>query len=139
MHEPNVAAGVVGPGEYAPAGELGGESSTFSVADVARAFDVETVRVHRAFAGEFGLGDDGRIDSRQAQHLAEVMLTEAPLAEREAALMTLGAFTPRPDQAWGVGDTAPGEESDRYVADATRPEDELAARGSSHDPSQPND
>ena len=137
MDKPNVAAGMVGPGEYAPAGEDGGESATFGVAEVAQAFGVEADRVRRAFAGEFRLGDGARIDSRQAQHLAEVLLTESPLDEREAALMTLGAFTPRPDHDWGVGETAPGEESDRYAADPHRPADELAARDSSHDPSQP--
>lgn len=137
MTRPNVAADVVGPGEYAPAGEAAGEDRTFSLADVAAAFAVDPDRVRRAFAGEFRLGDGGRVDSRQAQHLAEVMLTDLPLAEREAALMQLGAFTPRPDQIWGIGETAPGEESDRYVADATVPEDDLAARDASHDQSQP--
>ena len=137
MTRPNVKAEVVGPGEYAPAGEAAGESASFSVADVARAFGVETVRVHRAFSGEFGLDDNARIDSRQAQHLSEVILTDLPLADREAALMRLGAFTPRPDQIWGVGETAPGEESDRSAADAAVPPDELAARDASHDPSQP--
>jgi hypothetical protein len=137
MTEPNVAAEVVAPGEYLPAGEAAGEGRTFSLPEVARAFAVEPDRVRRAFAGEFRLGDGGRIDSRQAQHLAELMLTDEPLAEREAALMRLGAFTPRPDQMWGVGETAPGEESDRYVADPTVPEDDLAARDASHDPSQP--
>ena len=54
-------------------------------------------------AGEFGLGADGRVDSRQAQHLAEVILGDQPLAEQEAALMRVGAFTPRPDHGWGSG------------------------------------
>jgi hypothetical protein len=137
MDKPNVAAGVVAPGEYAPAGEDGGERATFGVAEVAQAFNVEADRVRRAFAGEFRLGDNARVDSRQAQYLAEVLLTDSPLDEREAALMTLGAFTPRPDHDWGVGETARGEESDRYAADPRRPEDELAARDSSHDPSLP--
>ena len=137
MDKANIAAGVVAPGEYAPAGEDGGELATFGVAEVARAFGVDPDRVRRAFAGEFKLREGARVDSRQAQHLAEVLLTESPLDEREAALMTLGAFTPRPDHDWGVGETARGEESDRYAADPHLPEDELAARNSSHDPSQP--
>lgn len=137
MDRPNVAAGVIAPGEYAPAGEDGGERATFGVAEVAQAFGVEPDRVRRAFAGEFKIGDNARIDSRQAQYLAELLLTESPLDEREAALMTLGAFTPRPDHDWGVGETARGEESDRYAADPRVPEDDLAARNSSHDPSQP--
>ena len=88
-------------------------------------------------AGEFRLGADASVDSRQAQHIAEVMLTDQPLDVRQAALMSLGAFTPRPDQDWGIGETAPGEESDRYAADAQRPEDEVASKQGSHDASQP--
>jgi hypothetical protein len=138
MTRPNVEAEVVGPGEYAPAGEAAGEGSTFTRSEVARAFDVEAERVSRAFAGEFGVGDNARIDSRQAQQLSEVILTDLPMDEREAALMRLGAFTPRADHDWGIGDTAPGEESDRLAADASVPPDELAARDASHDASQPN-
>lgn len=130
-------AGVVGPGEYAPAGELQGIGSTFSAQQVAAAFGVSIDRVHNAMAGEFRLGADASVDSRQAQHIAEVMLTDQPLDVRQAALMSLGAFTPRPDQDWGIGETAPGEESDRYAADAHRPEDEVASKQGSHDASQP--
>jgi len=130
-------AGIVAPGEYAPAGELQGIGVRFSAAQVARSFNVAVERVHNAMAGEFGLEPTATVDSRQAQHLAEVILTEEPLDVREAALMTLGAYTPRPDQDWGVGETAPGEESDRYVADPHVPEDELASRQGSFDPSQP--
>jgi hypothetical protein len=132
-------AGVVAPGEYAPAGELQGIGETFSADQVAAAFNVDVHRVHNAMAGEFRLGPNATVDSRQAQQLAEVMLTDQPLDIREAALMTLGAFTPRADQAWGVGETAPGEESDRFVADAHHPEDEVASSRSSHDASQPNE
>jgi hypothetical protein len=89
-------------------------------------------------AGEFSLGPDAVVDSREAQRLAEVLLTTSPLDEREAALMTLGAFTPRPDVDWGLGDTLPGEESDRYAARPDRLDDELASDTGSYDPSQPN-
>ena len=130
-------AGVVAPGEYAPAGELQGIGEAFSADQVAAAFNVAVDRVHNAMAGEFRLGPNASVDSQRAQQLAEVMLADQPLDIREAALMTLGAYTPRADQAWGIGETAPGEESDRFVADAHHPEDEMASRRSSHDASQP--
>lgn len=110
-------AGIVAPGEYAPPGEEGGERATFSAEQMARAFDVAIERVHRAMAGEFALAAGDRVDSRQAQHLAEELLVELPQPDREAALMKLGAFTPRADHEWGVGEAAPGEESDRVVGD----------------------
>lgn len=125
------------PGERAPAGEDQGIGRWFTASEIASAFGVAEERVRRAFDGEFGYGAGGRVDSRQAQHLAEVILGDMPLDEREAALMRLGAFTPRPDDAWGMGDTAPGEESDRLAASPTKPEDRLASERSSHDPSQP--
>jgi len=112
-----IAAGIEAPGEYAPAGEAQGTHATFSAAQVGRAFDVAVDRVHRAMAGEFGLGLNAQVTSRQAQHLAEVILGDQPLATREAALMQLGAFTPRSDHDWGVGEAAPNEESDRVVGD----------------------
>ncbi len=139
MQNREPGAGIVGPGEYAPAGELQGIGAAFSAPQVAAAFGVAIDRVHNAMAGEFRLEPTATVDSRQAQHLAEVILTDRPLDVREAALMTLGAFTPRPDQDWGVGETAPGEESDRYVADPRVPADKLASRRSSHDPSQPSE
>jgi hypothetical protein len=117
MNETSIEAGIVAPGEYAPAGEAQGTAATFDVAQIANAFAVTTDRVRQAFSGEFGLGQDGRVDSRQAQHLVEVLLGDQPQAEREAALMRLGAFTPRPDHGWGIGEAAPGEESDRVVGD----------------------
>ena len=110
--ETPIPAGVVGPGEYAPAGERQGEYRTFSVGEVAEAFGVAAERIRRAMAGEFGLGPDGLVDSRQAQHLAEVILGDRPLAEQEAALMQLGAFTPRYDHVWGAGETPPEDESE---------------------------
>jgi hypothetical protein len=137
MTEPRIKAGQIAPGEYAPAGEAQGQGVTFTADQVAVAFNVAVDRVQRAMAGEFNLQADGRVDSRQAQELAEVILGDEDLAEREAALMQLGAFTPRPDQDWGLGETAPGEESDRYAATADVIEDERASRGGSHDESQP--
>jgi hypothetical protein len=113
MNEPRINAGLEGPGEYAPAGEAQGEDARFSAGQIAGGFEVEIDRVHRAMSGEFGLGAEGRVDSRQAQHLAEVILGDQPLAEREAALMRVGAFTPRPDHGWGIGESPPGEESDK--------------------------
>ncbi|MCC2628631.1 MAG: hypothetical protein K0S14_2281 [Thermomicrobiales bacterium] len=113
MNEPRIKAGLQAPGEYAPAGEAQGEDARFSAEQIARGFEVALDRVHRAMSGEFGLGANGRVDSRQAQHLAEVILGDQTLAEQEAALMRAGAFTPRPDHEWGVGETPPGEESDK--------------------------
>lgn len=118
MNGREIDAEVVAPGEYAPAGEAAGVDATFSAEQVATAFAVTIDRVHRALAGEFGLHADDRIDSQQAQLLAEVLLGDQPQAEREASLMRLGAFTPRPDHQWGIGEAAPGEESDK-VKDAT--------------------
>lgn len=112
-----IAAGFAAPGEYVPAGEAQGEFDSFSASDIAAAFGIDSARVLDAMAGEFGASERDRMDSRQAQHLAEVLLVESPQPEREAALMKLGAFTPRADHSWGVGEAAPGEESDRVVGD----------------------
>jgi hypothetical protein len=100
-------------GEYRPAGE--DQGGTFTAEQVATGFGVDISRVHAALEGEFGKGPDGKVDSREAQHLSEVILGDKPLAEREAALMELGAYTPRPDHEWGLGDKAPEDESDRLV------------------------
>lgn len=108
-------AGLTGPGEYTPSGEAQGQYENFSSAQVAEAFGVDIGRVHNAMEGEFGLGPDDSVDSTQAQNLAEVLLGDQPLDRREAALMQLGAYTPRADHEWGSGETAPGEESDRLV------------------------
>jgi hypothetical protein len=113
MNDRHINAGLVAPGEYAPAGEAQGEDARFSAEQIAQGFEVEIGRVHREMSGEFSLGADARVDSRQAQHLAEVILGDQPLAEQEAALMRVGAFTPRPDHGWGIGETPPGEESDK--------------------------
>lgn len=117
MTEPPVNAGIVGPGEYAPSGEAQGVGATFTAQQLGAAFGVATERIEAAMTGELGLGPAAHIDSRQARHLAEAVLTDQPQAEREAALMRLGAFTPRPDHQWGVGEAAPGEESDRVFGD----------------------
>ena len=113
MQESRINAGLEAPGEYAPAGEAQGEHARFSAEQIARGFEVAIDRVHRAMAGEFRLDASGKVDSRQAQHLAEVILGGQPLAEQEAALMRVGVFTPRSDHDWGVGETPPGEESDK--------------------------
>jgi hypothetical protein len=123
--------------EQTPAGEGQGIRRRFSADQVAAAFDVSLDRVERAMAGEFGKRPGETVDSRQAQHLAEVLLGDHALGERQAGLMQLGAFTPRTDDAWGLGDTAAGEESDRLAARADTPDDELASERSSHDPSYP--
>jgi hypothetical protein len=102
---------MVGPGEYAPAGEAQGINARFTAAEVAAAFGVDVERVHRAMAGELSLSSVRRIDSRQAQQLVEVLLGDRPLADREAALMRLGAFTPRRDEVSGIGELPEDEES----------------------------
>jgi hypothetical protein len=107
-----INAGMKRPGEYGPAGEMQGVQATFGVEEVASAFGVDPERVRAAFAGEFGLDAGGTVSSQQAQHLAEMVLTDEPMDVREAALMKLGAFTPRPDHEWGAGEADPAEESD---------------------------
>ena len=102
-------------GEYAPAGEERGVGATFSLEDIASAFEVEPDRVRRAMTGEFGSADM-RVDSKQAQHLAEVLLGDLPQDRQLAALMTLGAYTPRPDHDIGLGEKNPAEESDKLVS-----------------------
>ncbi len=106
------------PGEYRPAGESTEPGQTFSVAEIATAFDVSPVRVERAIAGEFGAA--ATLDDRAVQHLAEALLVDKPLAERQAALMELGAFTPRSDHEIGLGEKDPAEESDRLVRNSDR-------------------
>jgi hypothetical protein len=117
-----------------PKGEANAPIGQFTAEQVAYAFDVEQVRIERAIRGEFGLNADDMISSHQAQQLAEIVLAERPLGEREAALMRLGAYTPRSDVEWGLGDTYKGEESDRLAARTDTPDDDLASRNSSYDP-----
>ena len=126
--------GFTGPGEYAPAGEAQGQNETFTAEQIAGAFGVEIGRVHKAMQGEFGLGEGGRVDSRQAQGLAEVLLGDQPLDQREAALMQLGAYTPRSDHEWGSGETAPGEESDRLQKRGLENDEERSFDDNRHPP-----
>ncbi len=100
-------------GEYTPAGEDQGVSSTFTADQVAAAFEVDIERIHNAFQGEFGLGAEGSVDSKGAQQMAEVILGDKPQDIQQAALMKLGAFSPRTDHDWGFGEKAEDEESDR--------------------------
>lgn len=100
-------------GEYTPAGEAQGQDSRFTADQVAAAFEVEVDRVHNAFQGEFQLGADASVDSRQAQQLAEVIIGDEPQDRQQAALMTLGAFTPRTDEDYGRGQGDPDDESDK--------------------------
>lgn len=101
-------------GEYAPIGEESGVEATFSPEEIARAFSVEPDRVRRAITGEFG-STDIPVDSKQAQHLAEVILGDLPQDQQLAALIKLGAYTPRPDHDIGLGEKDPAEESDKLV------------------------
>lgn len=111
-----------------------GANKTFTATQVARAFEVEEARVHRAFEGEFGKDRGGAVDSREAQQLAEVMLTDEPLDQREAKLMALGAYTPESDDIWGLGDSPPGQESDRLSKSAHEPADQAPSSRASYDP-----
>ena len=111
---------------YVEAGEGADESARFSLDQIAAAFAVDAERVRRALEGEFGLGPDAEVDAKTAQHLAEVILGDMPLDRREAALMQLGAFTPRSDAAWGAGSGPPAEESDRQGAGASGSVDQPA-------------
>lgn len=95
----------------------------FNAAQIANAFGVELERVHNAMRGEFDYDPHAMVNDKQAQHLAEVLLGDQPLDRREAALMTLGAFTQRADRDWGLGDKAPGEESDRLQHEDDRFDD----------------
>lgn len=110
-------------GEYAPTGEQGGTNSTFRAEDIASAFGIERDRVKQAISGEFGSGDTA-IDSRQAQHLADALLGDRPQDDRMAALIKLGAYTPRPDHVEGLGEKDPAEESDKLKGRDNNVEDE---------------
>lgn len=110
-------AGFVRPGEYAPAGEAQGADDTFTAEQLADAFRVRIGRVHNAMQGEYGLGPGERVTSQQASELLEALMPEAPLDQREAMLMELGAFTPRGDDEWGIGEASPAEVRARNRAD----------------------
>lgn len=105
-------------GEYAPVGEEQLVGETFGLNQIARAFEVEPERVKRAVSGEFG-SEETRVDSRQAQHLAEVLLGDQPQDHQMAALIKLGAYTPRPDHVEGLGEKDPAEESDKLKGDTS--------------------
>ncbi|HEV2072626.1 MAG TPA: hypothetical protein VGR29_03200 [Thermomicrobiales bacterium] len=109
-------------GEHEPLGEDQGVGVRFSADQVATAFEVDVNRVHNAFSGEYGLDADGMVDSRQAQELVELIIGDRPQAEREEALITLGAFTPRSDTAEpSVFEKPPGELSDRLRPSEQQP------------------
>lgn len=116
------------------AGETQGIDDTFDAPSVAAAFDVAEERVHNALRGEFQLGPDARVDSKQAQQLAEVLLGDQPMDQQMAALMRLGSFTPRPDDAWGFGDKAPGEQGERLSDRTGTIDGEATSPRSSYDP-----
>jgi hypothetical protein len=100
-----------------------GVSTVFSANDIAHAFGVDIQRVFNAFAGEFDLDESGQVDSRQAQHLSEMILGDKPMAEQEAALMQLGAYTPRRDTIEAsVAEKPEGEQSDRLRPTEEAPE-----------------
>jgi hypothetical protein len=71
--------------------------------------------VEAAISGEFDLAPGAGVSSRQVQDLAEENLGDRPLADSLAAMMQLGAYTPRPDHDIGLGEKDPAEESDRLV------------------------
>ncbi len=101
-------------GAYVPAGEDQGRDRTFSPEQIAEAFGVQVERVREAIHGEFGDEVDAGMTSKQAQHLAEVFMSDQPLENQEAALMTLGAFTPRRDYMEATAEPKPpGEQSDK--------------------------
>lgn len=120
--------------QYVEAGESTGTGASFTAAEIARAFDVDPARVHRALQGEFGLGPEATVDSRMARQLNDVLLGDLPLDRREAALMELGAFTARSDAVWGLGSGPPDEESDRQLADVGVTDEDEVSRRSSFDP-----
>ncbi len=101
-------------GAYVPAGEDQGQNRTFTAEQIAEAFGVDADRVRDAIHGEFGDEVREGVTSKQAQHLAEVFMSDHPLEDQEAALMTLGAFTPRRDYMEATAEPKPpGEESDK--------------------------
>lgn len=108
-------------GEYIPAGEAQGVNASFTADQIAAAFGVAVDRVHNAFQGEYNLGSDSSVDSRQAQELAELIIGDLPLDRQQAALMELGAFTPRTDEDYGRGQGKPSEESDKLEDRTPRP------------------
>lgn len=114
--------------EHDPPGEDQGIHARFSIRQVAEAFNVAPDRVVRAFSGEYSLGEEASVDSRQAQHLAEVILGDRRQEERDAALMQLGAYTPRRDTLEpSVWEKPPGSDDDDTLLarDSVRRSDRL--------------
>lgn len=116
-------------------GPITPDTDTFTVDQIANAFDVAPERVQHAIAGELHLRSDHHVTSKQAQQLAEVLLGDQPLDQREAAVARLGAFSPRYDDVWGKGDN-PEDEPGERLSDRTGAGDgEATSPRSSHDPS----
>ena len=104
-------------GVYIEAGEAGALPS-FAADDLAAAFGVEPARVHRALAGEFGLGANDRVDSKMAQRLCEALLGDLPLDRQQAALMRLGRSRPGATRRTGSG---PARRRRRATGSGPRP------------------
>lgn len=124
MTKPNLDSNLSNQGDYAPPGEANHTGSRFEAQSIAEAFGVNIDRVHAAMSGEFQLAASDTVSSRQAQHLAEVILGDQPLDKREGALLQLGAYTPRADHDTGLGERLGGIESDRLVRNADRNDEE---------------
>jgi hypothetical protein len=122
-----------GESEYIPAGERADARASFAVNELAEAVGVDRTSVEREAAAA-GLAVAGGVDNRAAQVLVERLMRDRPLPDRQAALMRLGAFTPRSDTVEGVGDVPSPEESDRQAARADTPPDQLPSARSSYDP-----
>src|SRR4051794_17167685 len=95
------------PGEYVPAGENARTDVRFDIAQIGAALGLDPQIVDAAAHSEFGSPQGALLDSRHVQRLAELLLADQPLADREAALLQFGAYTPRADVGDGIGD-APG-------------------------------
>lgn len=119
-------------GEHNPAGEEQGVNARFTATQVADAFEVAIDRVHNAFAGEYDMGPEGTVDSRQAQDLSELIIGDRPQGDREAALMKLGAFTPRRDTL----EASFYERPDGELSDRLRPSEQQPIIGAPRDTDQ---
>lgn len=118
----SIHSGVIAD-EHHPPGEDQGVGSRFTASAVAEAFSVDIDRVYKALRGEFDLDEAATVNSRQAQHLSEVILGDQPMEQREAALMQLGAYTPRADTIEATAtEKPPGELSDRLRSTEEAPE-----------------
>lgn len=115
-------------------GAIAPDTATFTIDQIATAFEVAPDRVQRAIAGELHLRSDHHVTSKQAQQLAEVLLGDQPLDEREAAVSRLGAFSPRYDDAWGKGDNPDDEPGERLSDRTGAPDGNATSPRSSHGP-----